>query len=193
MMNGELESILDISSPPQKVEVSKVGWLLGLSALFVMLLSSGCAGYRLGPTNGLAAGEKSVQITPFTNGTLEPRLGDSVTAQMRKAIQRDGTFKLATHDDGDILVGGNITRYHRQELSFLPNDVLTVRDYRISLTAHVTARQRSTGKIILDQPVTGFTLIRVGSDITSTERQALPLLATDLAKNVTALLVDGGW
>jgi hypothetical protein len=29
--------------------------------------------------------------------------------------------------------------------------------------------------------------------VTSAERQALPLLADDLAKQVTALLVDGGW
>ena len=35
-------------------------------------------------------------------------------------------------------------------------DVLTVRDYRLELTAQVTARERSTGKVILDQPVTGL-------------------------------------
>jgi len=36
-------------------------------------------------------------------------------------------------------------------------------------------------------------MIRVGDDLTSTERQALPLLAADLAKNVTTLLVEGTW
>ena len=157
------------------------------------LLSCGCAGYKLGPTNGLAAGEKSIQIIPFSNHTLEPRLGDAVTQQMRKALQHDGTYRLATHDDGDLQVSGVLNRYHRQAMSFVPTDVLTVRDYRLSLTAQVTVRERGTGKIILDQPVTGYTLIRVESDITSTERQALPLLAGDLARNVTALLVDGSW
>jgi hypothetical protein len=29
--------------------------------------------------------------------------------------------------------------------------------------------------------------------LTSTERQALPRLAGDLAKNITALLADGSW
>jgi hypothetical protein len=112
---------------------------------------------------------------------------------MRKALQKDGTYKLATHDDGDILVSGSIIQYRRQELSFLPTDILTVRDYRLTMTAHVTARERSTGRVLFDQPVTGFTLIRLGSDLTSTERQALPLLAGDLARNVTALLADGVW
>ena len=153
----------------------------------------GCAGYKLGPTNGMAAGEKSVQIMPFSNQTVEPRLTDAVTAQLRKEVQHDGTFRLATHDDGDIVVTGNIIRYMRHELSFQPADTLTARDYRLSLTAQVTARDRITGKVVLDQEITGFTLLRVGSDIVSNERQSLPLLADDLAKNVAARLADGTW
>jgi len=165
-------------------------WLLaGLAALAL----SGCAGYRVGPTNGLAAGEKSIQVTPFSNKTLEARLGDAVTTAMHKSLQRDGTYRLATHDDGDIIVSGVITRYQRYELSFVPTDVLTVLDYRVELTAQVTARDRSTGKVILDKTVSGFALMRVGSDMTSDERQVIPVLADNFAKNATALLVDGSW
>jgi hypothetical protein len=153
----------------------------------------GCAGYKLGPSNGLAAGEKSVQVVPFANQTIEPRLGDAVTSALRKEVQRDGTYRLATRDAGDIVVSGVVIRYRRIELSFLPSDVLTVRDYRVSLTAQVTAHERGTGKVLFDRPVTGSTLIRVGSDLTSAERQSLPLLAEDLAKNVASLLADGGW
>jgi len=161
----------------------------GVALLFV----GGCAGYQLGPTNGLAAGEKSIRITPFSNQTFEPRLGDAVTTALRRNLQRDGTYHVATHGDADIVVTGTLTRFNRHELSFVPNDVLTVRDYRVSVTAQVTARDVSTGKTIFDKPVTGYTLVRVGTDLTSAERQAVPLLADDLAKNVTALLVDGSW
>ena len=133
----------------------------------------GCAGYHLGPTNGYAAGDKSIQIMPFVNQTLEPRLTDAVTAQLRKQVQHDGTFRLATHDDGDIVVTGIITKYTRHELSFQPADTLTARDYRISLTAQVTARERISGKVVLDQEITGLTLLRVGPDIVSSERQGL--------------------
>jgi hypothetical protein len=165
-------------------------WLLvGL----VALSGSGCAGYKLGPVNGLAAGARSVQINPFTNQTLEPRLGDEVTTQLRQQLQRDGTYQLASHNDGDIVVSGSVTRYLRQAISLSPSDTLTVRDYRLELRAQVTATSRSSGKLILNQPVMGYTLIRVTTDLTSTERQARPLLAADLAKNVTALLVEGAW
>jgi hypothetical protein len=164
-------------------------WLL---VCLLALGASGCAGYKLGPVNGLAAGEKSVQVNPFTDKTLEPRLADAVTQQLRKQLQRDGTYHLA-RNDGDIVVSGSVLHYSRQEVSFTSTDVLTVRDYRIELRAQVTAYDRRTGKVILDQPVSGTTLIRVTTDLTSTERQALPLLAADFAKNVTTLLAEGGW
>jgi len=77
-------------------------------------------------------------------------------------------------------------------LSFLPSDVLTVRDYRVTLTARVTARDLNTGKVTTNL-VSGYTLVRFNSDLMSAERQAWPLLAEDLAKNVTAWLVDGTW
>jgi hypothetical protein len=108
-------------------------------------------------------------------------------------VQRDGTYALASHKDGDIVVGGSVTGYQRHEVSLSPSDTLTVRDYRLELRAQVIATDRSSGKLILNQPVMGYTLIRVTTDLTSTERQALPLLAADLAKNVTALLAEGAW
>ncbi len=164
-----------------------------LWAGFLVVALAGCAGYRVGPTNGLDADEKTIQIIPFTNQTMEPRLSDAVTAALRKEFQRDSTYRLATSEAGDFVVTGVITQYHRREVSLQPNDVLTGRDYQVSMTAHVTARERGTGKVLLDRPVTGYTLIRVGSDLTSAERQALPLLADDLAKQVTALVADGSW
>ncbi len=175
----------------------KLFWVSATAPLALVLITAlvvtGCTGYQLGPTNGMRAGDRSVKITPFINQTLEPGLTDAVTQQLRKELQRDGTFQLSTRGDSDIVVSGTITHYDRLELSFAPQDSLTVRDYRLRITAVVSARDRTSGKVLLDQPVTGTTLIRVGNDLTSVERQALPLLADDLAKNVTALLADGTW
>ena len=161
--------------------------------LLLIVFGSGCAGYRLGPTNGLYAGEKSIQVTPFINQTMQPRLTDDMTSQMRKQLQHEGTYRLATHGEGDVVLSGTLTRYQRIEVTFASRDILTVQDYRLSLTAQVVLRERSTGRVLLEQPVSGYSLIRVGSDLPSAERQAMPLLTGDLAKNITALLVDGKW
>jgi hypothetical protein len=161
--------------------------------LAALLLLNACAGYRLGPTAGTPSGARSIEVLPFVNETMEPRLGDAVTSAMRRHLQRDATYRLATRGNPDILLTGVLTRFTRFELSLLPEDVLTARDFRISVTAHITARDTNTGQVLLDEEITGYTLIRIGTDLTSSERQALPLLAEDLARNATARIVDGSW
>jgi hypothetical protein len=175
-----------------KIHESKSPFLLLLAGIVAGSLMAGCGGYTLGPTNGLVAGDKKIQITPFLNHTLEPRLGDAVTTAVRQNIQRDGTYRLATHNDADVVVTGVLTKYNRHELNFEPHDVLTVQDYRVSVTAQITARNLATGSTMTFTN-TAYTLVRVGSDLTSSERQAMPVLADQLAKNVTDELVDGSW
>ena len=164
-----------------------------LFASGLALALSGCAGYRVGPSNGERAGEKTVQVVPFANQTAEPRLGDNATDALRKEIQRDATFRLASTEPGDIVVHGVITQFLRSGVSFEPTDVITARDYRLIMTAHITAHNRATGKVLLDKTMTGDTTVRVGNDLPSAERQARPLLATDLAQQITSLLADGNW
>src|ERR1700744_5317736 len=101
-----------------------------LAGLATALLA-GCAGYHLGPVNGGVAGEKSVEILPFNNQTLQPRLGDAMTQALRERMQTDGTFHLATHGNGDIVVTGVVTRYDRIGLGYLSNDAVTPEDYRV--------------------------------------------------------------
>ena len=102
---------------------------------------------------------------PFNNQTLQPRLGDAVTQALRERLQTDGTYRLATHGPGDIVVTGVITRYNREGLSYLSNDVTTTENYRVGIIAHVIARERATGKVLFDKNVNGYTLVHVGTDL----------------------------
>jgi hypothetical protein len=163
-----------------------------LSSVFLMLAAVGCAGYRLGPVNDQTAGDKSVQILPFNNQTLEPRLGDAVTQALREGIQTDGTYHLA-NGDGDIVVSGIITSYSRAGLSYLGSDVLTANNYQITMSVHVVVHERATGKVLLDKDLKGYTLVHVGTDLQDAERQAMPLLAEDFARKVTQTLTEGTW
>jgi hypothetical protein len=164
-----------------------------LLALSVALLLTGCAGYKLGPSNGLEAGSRTVQINPPVNQTAEPRVGEELNHQLRRQIQRDGTYHLNTHGDGDVVVTATVTRYNRIGETFQRRDTLTARDYRIQLIAFVTAYDRVSGKNLLNREFVGRILVRIGSDQASVERQALPLLTEDLARNITSALTDGEW
>ena len=168
--------------------------LIFFAICLAAMFSAGCAGYHLGPVNpNAAAGEKSIEIAPFNNQTLQPRLGDAVTQALRERMQTDGTYRLATRGPGDVVVTGVITAYTREGVGFLRSDVATAVNYRVGLTAHVKALDRASGKVLLDTNVNGYTLVQVGTDLTDAERQSLPLLAEDLARNITQLLTEGAW
>ncbi len=165
-----------------------------LAALLALGLAvtTGCA-YRLGPSSGVDPGARSVAVMPFDNASFAPRVTEAIATALRGQLQQEGTYKLARHGDADIVVNGTVKSVERLEQSLQTLDSLTTRDYRLEIKAHVTAVERGTGKKLLDQEVQGHTMLRVQSDLPSAERQAMPLLAANLARNIVSLLVDGSW
>ena len=162
-------------------------------ALLLTGLLCGCAGYRLGPSNGLTAREKSVFVATFANETLRPRLEDDFTHAVRIGLQREGTFRLGHRSDCDIVVEGVIKRYLREGLSYESGDLVRVQDYNLVAITHITAFEQRTGKKLIDQDLSGNTQIRAQNDLQSAEREATPLLAASLARKVVDLLADGSW
>ncbi len=167
--------------------------VLRRAALVLVFAGIGCAGYRLGPTSGLAPGARTIQIAFFENLTKEPRLVEAVNGAFRKRLQQDGTYRLETTGAGDLVISGKLKQFTRNGVSYTPGDVLQVRDYSLALIAEVVVTERATGKVLLTREITGTSTIRVGADLASGERQALPLIAEDIARRAATLIVDGTW
>lgn len=161
--------------------------------MLLALALSGCAGYRLGPSQEVGAREQSVFVEVFVNDTIQPRLEDDFTHAVRIGLQREGTYRLGHRSDCDILVQGVIKTYSRQGLSYDPTNPVRVRDYSLVAVVHITADERGTGRRLIDLDVSGQTQVRAESDLTSAERQAMPLLAASVARKVVDLLADGSW
>ncbi len=168
---------------------STIKWL----GLLLMVALTGCVGYTAGPTNGFPAGERTVKVNYFKNETLEPRLVVAVNRALKRNLQKDGTFELETRGSADLLVTGELTKFLRGGVSYTPGDTLSVRDYSMQLTAKIKVIDRATGNVIVDQEVTGSSIVRVGNDLTAGQRQAVPLIADQLARQATSLIVDGDW
>lgn len=164
-----------------------------LAAGFALLLFAGGCAYSLGPSSGVEPGARAVAVMPFENRSLEPRVTESISTALRSQLQQEGTYRLARHGDADIVVSGIVTEIRREQQSFQEIDTRILRDYRLEIVARVTATERGSGKTVLDQEVTGHTMLRIQNDMPSAERQAMPLLAANLARNITSLLVDGSW
>lgn len=159
----------------------------------VAIFLAGCAGYHMGPVNGAVAGEKSVEVLPFNNQTFQPRLGESVTQAVRERLQADATYRLDTSGSSDLVMSGVIRSYDREQLGYLNNDSATPQNFRVMATIHVVVRERSTGKLVMDREIKAHTLVNVGQDFASSERQAGPLLAQDAAQTIVGLLAEGAW
>lgn len=166
---------------------------LPLLAGSLALMFAGCAGYQLGPTGGRTAGAKSIRVAVFDNETPKPRVSQSLDLNLRRELQQDGTYRLESGRTADIVVDGKITEYDRDQLAFQPEDVRTVRDYAVRVVAEVTAIESGSGRTNLHQTVEGEASLRVGADLVSAERELLPLVTRDLARNIKTLLVEGSW
>ncbi|MSU40834.1 MAG: hypothetical protein EXS22_11060 [Pedosphaera sp.] len=161
--------------------------ILLCSVAAALLAFTGCAGYQMGRSSG-----KTVQVKFFENQTLEPRLLADINRALRQQLQQDGTYRLVS-TGGDVVVSGVLKRYTRNGVSYTPTDVLAVQDYQLVLTAQVKVTEAGTGKVLLDREVTGDTTLRVGTDLSSGERQASPLIAETLAGRALSLITNGDW
>jgi len=78
-------------------------------------------------------------------------------------------------------------------LNYLSQDAVTPENYKVILLVHITLRDRSTGKLLVDKDVKGSTLVHIGTDLASADRQSLPVLSDDVARTITELVTEGPW
>ena len=174
-----------------QMNYKKIKSIGGAAVLALLLGSAGCAGYRLGPVNGAVAGARSVQVKFFENETLEPRLIAAVNHSLRQQLQQDGTFRVES--EGDLVVSGVLKNFTRNGVNYKPDDILAVQDYSLQLTAQVTVTDRVTGKVMVERDIVGSSLVRVSTDFASGQRQAIPLIANQIALRATSIIADGEW
>lgn len=106
-------------------------------------------------------------------------------------MQQEGTFELARQGDADIVVSGVVQSIDRHEQSFhRPHPIDPRLPPRNPRPRHHPTRHRPK---LVDQDVMGHTMLRVLQDLPSAERQAMPLLAANLARNIVSSPVDGSW
>ena len=91
------------------------------------------------------------------------------------------------------LVTGTLLSYVRTPLTLRPDDLFSTRDYEVRLTARVIATEQPGGRVRFDREFVARLPVRSAADLGSAERQAAPLIADDLARQVTSALVDGSW
>jgi Lipopolysaccharide-assembly len=162
------------------------------SSLLLAFLVGGCAGYHVGPaTPAHLRHIKTIAVPTFANTTLVPRIEALVTGTIIKQFQQDGTFRIAHEDQADAVLKGEIVGVGRSPARSLRGNVLSTTEFNLNLTVRYSLVGRD-GKI-LGYPggASGSTSFFVGSDVSTDERQALPLAAEELAKQLVSQLSEG--
>jgi len=165
-----------------------------LFGAFVLLLSlGGCAGYHIGPIQPYyLRSVHKISVPTFENKTLIPRMAVLVTDTVIKQFQQDGTYRIVGDEEADAILQGEITRINRAPARSVRGNVLATTEFNLSMRLRYTLVDRLTKKTISGPTeVQGDTSFFVGPDITSDERQALPLAAEDLAIRLVSQLSEG--
>ena len=160
--------------------------------LLLAFLLGGCAGYKLGPaTPGYLRNVHAIAIPTFSNTTLVPRIEVLVTNTVIKQFQQDGTFKIANESAADAVLKCEITGVNRSPARSVRGNVLSTTEFNLTLTVKYTLTGRD-GKV-LGSPggVAGSTSFFVGTDVSTDERQALPLAAEEMARHLVSQLSEG--
>ena len=121
------------------------------------------------------------------------RAGRLDNASVLRTVANRRHVSSVTRGPGDIVVTGVITRYSRKGLSFGIQTLPRRRITALTLPRMSPLACATRARVLLDKDVNGYAIIQVGGDLTDTERQSLPLLAEDLARNVAELLTEGTW
>ena len=163
-----------------------------LASLLLAALLAGCAGYHLGPAKpGYLHDVHTIAVPTFSNITLEPRVEALVTTTVIKQFQQDGTFRIANAADADAVLKGEIVAVARTPARSVRGNVLATTEFILVLTVKYTLLGRD-GKVLgYPGAVSGSTSFFVGSDVSTDERQAIPLAAEAMARSLVSQLSEG--
>ena len=166
-----------------------------MKALFATLFCfalGGCLGYHVGPVKPYYLRDvHSIAVPTFKNHTLVPRIEVLVTDTVIKQLQQDGTFQITNEDKADATLSGEIYRITRAPARSVRGNVLATTEFSLALVVKYSLTGRDGRQLVPTNDVVGTTTFFVSSDVTSDERQALPLATEDLASRLVTQISEG--
>jgi hypothetical protein len=153
------------------------------------LLLTGCAGYRVGSL--LKEDYRTVAVVMLKNQTLQPQIESQISNAIIKQFQSDGTLRVVSVNDADLVMSGEITAYNRRDVRTARADSGTPREYQVVIETKLQAIDRRTGKLVLNPTVVkGMAATFIGNDLQTAEQQVLPLIAEDIGRQASRLLTE---
>jgi Lipopolysaccharide-assembly len=162
-----------------------------LATVFCLALS-GCLGYHVGPVKPYYLRDvHSIAVPTFKNRTLVPRIEVLVTDTVIKQLQQDGTFQIENGDKADATLAGEVSRIVRAPARSVRGNVLATTEFALTLSVKYSLTGKNGEQLAAANEAVGTTTFFVSSDVTTDERQALPLATEDLATRLVSQISEG--
>lgn len=162
-----------------------------LTTLFCFAVA-GCLGYHVGPVKPYYLRDvHTIAVPTFKNRTLVPRIDVLVTDTVIKQLQQDGTYQITNGDKADATLTGEISRITRAPARSVRGNVLQTTEFSLWLVVKYSLTGRDGKQLVTPTDAIGTTTFFVSSDVTSDERQALPLATEDLAGRLVTQISEG--
>ena len=158
----------------------------------VSLLLTGCLGYHVGPVKpSVLRDVHGIAVPTFENKTLLPRIEVLITDSVIKQLQQDGTYRIANENNADAILKAEISEIIRTPARSLRGNVLRTTEFNLAMHVKYKLETPSGTVLMPSTEVVGTTSFFVGEDVTTDERQALPLAAEELAIHLVTQLSEG--
>ncbi len=158
----------------------------------VSLLLTGCLGYHVGPVKpSVLRDVHGIAVPTFENKTLLPRIEVLITDSVIKQLQQDGTYRIANENNADAILKAEISEVNRAPARSLRGNVLATTEFNLAMHVKYKLETPSGTVLMPSTEVVGTTSFFVGEDVTTDERQALPLAAEELAIHLVTQLSEG--
>lgn len=156
------------------------------------LVLAGCAGYTVGPIQPTFMKDvHRIAVPIFDNHTNEPDVEALATTTLIAQLQQDGTYQVTQSDQADAEIKGIITAVIRSQARALTGNVLASSEFNLTVRIHLNIIDARTKATLSQRDVEGTSRFFVQNDVTSQERQALPLAFQEASVQATSFLTEG--
>ncbi|MDQ2824761.1 MAG: LPS assembly lipoprotein LptE [Verrucomicrobiota bacterium] len=163
-----------------------------LSGSLICVSLAGCLGYHIGPVKPYYLQDvHTIAVPTFKNSTVMPRVEVLVTGTVIKQFQQDGTFKIGNEESADAVLEGEIVRISRSPARSVRGNVLATTEFNLAMRVRYKVVGRDGKPLGPPGEAVGTTSFFVGTDVTTDERQALPLATEELATRLVSQLSEG--
>jgi hypothetical protein len=115
-----------------------------LLAPILLLLLSGCGVYTLNPRG--KSSYKTIAVEPFENKTPEFGITDQLTTIIIDAFIADGSMKVVSASNADVILTGTLLDYKREANVFTGTD--QVQSYKVLMSFEIALEKGSDQSVI---------------------------------------------